>query len=386
MRTTRHSPLRVAILTNIIPRYRTPVLATVARDPRFDLRFFVSISPDASDPLAREILDLHQSRTLNIRMGTQTRSAGVVQKERMPIPFALPFDLLRYRPDIIISGDLGVRSFMALFVARLLRVPLVIWTEETIEHDALVGGRQRRLRSFLLPRADGFLAWGKAAVSYLVSKGVPENRITYSAQAVDNSEWAERAASADPVALRKAIGTKGRVCLAVGRLLPRKGFKEMLAAFGALPESIKRNHSLVMVGEGPEMDSLQEQARSLGIRNFFMLGPKSPDELAHYYRAADFMVLPSLTDVWGLVVNEAMACGIPVVSSVHAGVTEELIIDTGIGEPFDPNNQQEFTAILQRWLETPPPIEDGAPQRAVAGLNFDVSIKAISGLLERIRS
>ncbi|NOZ38349.1 MAG: glycosyltransferase family 4 protein [Gammaproteobacteria bacterium] len=374
------APLRIAVLTNIVPRYRTPVFSKVASDPRFQLRFFVSISLDLSDPLAREVLDLRQSRTLNIRRGTQTYS-GVVQKERVPLPLGLPFDLIGFRPGVIISGDMGVRSLVALLVARLLRVPLLIWTEETLGHDVMVGGLQKRLRRFLLARADGFLAWGKSAFNYLVERGVPEARITYCAQAVNNVEWATRAAAGDPEALLKKLGTRGRVCLAVGRLLPRKGFKEMLAAFGALPSHIKKAHSLVLVGDGSEKEHLAEQARELEIDNFFMVGPKSPEELAVYYRAADFMVLPSLTDVWGLVVNEAMACA-PVISSIHAGVTEELVIDTGVGEPFDPNNQQNFTAVLERWFESPPAVEAGAPQQAVGRLRFDVSVSAICGMLQ----
>lgn len=376
------APLRVAVLTNIVPRYRTPVFSKVASDPRFQLCFFVSLSPEYSDPFAREVLDLRHSKTLNLRLATQTRSEGVVQKERLPLPLGLPFDLARFRPGVIISADMGARSLIAWLVARLLRVPLLIWTEETLAHDAIVGRLQQRLRRFLLPRADGFLAWGKSAFNYLVERGVPESRITYCAQAVNNAEWAARAAAGDSEALRKELGTKGRICLAVGRLLPRKGFKEMLAAFGALPSHIKNAHSLVLVGEGPEKESLEKQARELEIDNLFMVGAKSPEELAVYYRAADFMVLPSLTDVWGLVVNEAMACGTPVVSSIHAGVTEELIIDTGIGEPFDPNDQKGFSAVLARWLESPPVIEAGAPQQAVARLNFDVSVAAINGILQ----
>jgi len=377
-----HAPLRVAILTNIVPRYRTPVFSKIVKDKRFQLRFFVSISPEVSDPLARDTLDLRQTKTFNFFRGTQTQSAGVTQKERMPIPVGLFFDLLKFRPDVIISGDMGVRSLMALFLARWLKTPLIIWTEETIEHDANVGGLQKRLRRFLLPRVDGFLAWGKSASNYLLKNGVTKSRITYCAQAVDNDEWISRAKAGDPLALKISLGLMGKFCLAVGRLLPRKGFKEMIFAYAALPEQVKDANSLVLVGDGEEMDSLRELAKKLNIGNFFMVGSKTPDELAVYYRAANFMILSSLTDVWGLVVNEAIACDTPVISSIHAGVTKELIVDTGIGEAFDPNNQVEFTAVLLRWIESPPVIDMGVAEQAVGRLNFDVSVKAITGVLQ----
>lgn len=378
----KNLPLRVAILTNIIPRYRTPILLSLAKDPRFQIKFFVSLPPDLSDPLAVSTLDLQQTKTFNFRWRTQTQSVGVVQKERLPIPLGLFLDLIRFRPDIIVSGDLGIRSLVAFLMAKLLKVPLLVWTEETLEHDANVSRFQKRLRAFLIPRIDGFLAWGKSACNYLAARGVEETCITYCTQAVDNTEWSARAASCDPIALKKELGTKGRVCLAVGRLLPRKGFKEMISAYGALPVDVRNRHSLVLVGDGPEKKNLQEQAKKLKIENFFMPGPKSPQELAVYYKAADFMVLPSLTDVWGLVVNEAMACDTPVISSIHAGVTEELIVDTGIGEKFDPNNQEQFTSVLEKWLESPPKIEQGKALQAVERLNFNVSISNISKRLQ----
>lgn len=379
----KQGPLRVAILTNIVPRYRTPVFSKLDDDDRFQLKFFVSLPPDFSDPQAREVLDLQHTKAINFRLGTHTHTKGVVQKEKMPIPLGLLVDLVKHRPDIIISGDMGVRSLVGLLIARLFRIPLIIWTEETLEHDIIVSGLQKRLRRFLMPRADGFLAWGKSASNYLLANGISEDRITYCAQAVNNEEWSNRAARADSEKLRRDLKVSGRICLAVGRLIPRKGFKEMIEAFGALPPHVRKKHSLVLVGDGPEYQSLARQANDLGIEHFFMVGSKSPEELALFYKAADFLIFPSLTDVWGLVVNEAMACGTPVISSIHAGVTEELVNDTGIGESFDPNDRQNFTEILTRWLESPPEIDEVGPLLAVSGLNFSVTVSAISGLLQK---
>lgn len=381
MTNEKNKQLRVAILTNTIPRYRTPVFKLLSQSSDFQLRFFVSLSPDNSDPLANRLLDLHYSKTFNIKWKTNINDNNIFQEERLPIPYALPRDLFKFKPDIIISGDLGIRSTIALIFARLMKIPLLIWTEETIQHDAIITKKQKQLRRFLLPRADGFLAWGKSAVNFLRTSGIEESKITYCAQAVNNQEWSFYAACDNQDKIRNELNLKGSICLAVGRLIPRKGFKEMLEAYGALPTRIKHSHSIIIVGEGPERSNLEKLAQALDIKNFFMVGSKSPDILAQYYRLANFMVLPSLTDVWGLVVNESMACGTPVISSIYAGATEELVTETGIGEKFDPLDQENFTSVLERWLESPPKHQSKDIVLAVNNLNFDISVNAITEAL-----
>jgi len=376
--------LRVAVLTNMIPRYRTKVFTALAETSQIKLKFFLSLPVERSDDIAIKGLELQHTQTVNMPWVTINRHSGSIQKQLLPLPFALPIDLMRFHPDVIISGDMGSRSLMAYVMSKVLRVPLIIWSEETLVHDSTVGRLQKKARHFLFSRAEKFLAWGKPATEFLVKRGVPQERVIYCAQAVDNNEWTERAKA---IAVQKHAllssnpGTVGRVGLFVGQLIPCKGLDRLLLAFAALPEKTKQENSLVLVGEGSEREALKAQAHELGITNFFTVGLKSPAELVSYYKQADFLILPSLMDVWGLVVNEAMACDLPVLSSVWAGATQELVEETGIGEAFDPLNQNEFTNALLRWFETPPTIQQGAARQAVSKLNFDVSIQAIRNSL-----
>jgi len=378
------SPLRVAVLTNIIPRYRTKVFTALAEGTKIQLKFFLSLPVDRSDNVAIKSLDLQHTKTVNIPWITLNRHSGSIQKQFLPIPLVLPFDLIKFRPQVIVSGEMGSRTVMAFLLSKMLRVPLIIWSEETSTHDATVGRLQKMVRRFLYPKADKYFAWGKPATEFLIKRGVPQERVVYCAQAVDNNEWAERAKAIDIQTyglLRSNPGTVGRVGLVVGQLIPRKGLDRLLLAYAAMPEKTKQENSLVLVGDGSEREALKTQAKELGITNFFAVGLKLPAELVSYYKQADFLILPSLMDVWGLVVNEAMACDLPVLSSVWAGATQELVEETGIGEAFDPLNQNEFTNALLRWFETPPTIQQGAAQQAVIKLNFDVSIQAIRNSL-----
>lgn len=373
--------LRVAVLTNVVLAYRTPVFKVLAEDSEFDLRMFVSLPVEESDASARQALTLRYSKGLNLRCRTFHAQASTESVEWFYIPVMLFFDSYYFQPDVVISGEFGLRSIVAYIVARMRRVPLIIWSEEIQEHAAGVSSLQRRLRSFLIPRADGFLAWGNPAVRYLQSWQVPNERIYYCAQAVDNEFWQFHSQKVDKEALRKELGMYGRVFLAVGRLVKRKGFDKLISAWSSMPEELRRGNSLIIVGGGPEESALKEKARSLGLTNITFVGMQGPEQLARYYAMADIFVFPSLLDVWGLVVNEAMACGLPILASKYAGASQELIEDTATGELYDPNNLDEFAAVLQRWCTRPKLIDPEHIRAVVKKFNFNVSVAAIRQMI-----
>ena len=378
---SRRSRLRVAVLTNAVPAYRTPVFMALAADGAIDMRFFVSLPVEVSDVSARSCLSLRHSKGVNLRRRTVHKQASTENVEWLHVPVMLLFDLLFFRPDILITGEFGLRSLAAYFVARLRRVPMIIWSEEIHEHAAGISGLQRRLRSFLIPRANGFLAWGMPAVRYLRSWRVADERIYYCAQAVDNDYWSTHANDHDRKEMREELDVRGRMFLAVGRMMTRKGFDKLLLAWAAMPAEMREGNTLVFVGGGPDEYAIKSLARSCESLNVIFTGPQAPEQLGRYYAAADVFVFPSLLDVWGLVVNEAMACGLPVLASKYAGASQELVDDTGVGELFDPNNQDEFTAVLRRWCTEPPAINHAHIRAVVSKLNFGVTATAIRTML-----
>ncbi|WP_434130535.1 glycosyltransferase [Methylocaldum sp. GT1BB] len=225
------------------------------------------------------------------------------------------------------------------------------------------------------------MAWGRPAANYLGSWGIKEEQIYYCAQAVDNAFWVEETKKYEKSELRREFGIQGRAFLAVGRLLPRKGFDLLLRAWAALPEPIQRSNTLVIVGAGPEDASLRALSRSLNIRNIHFVGACHSLELAKYYAAADVFVFPSLVDVWGLVVNESLASGVPVLASRHAGASQELISSSGAGEVFDPLNLEEFSHLLLRWCTNAPEISRRRLQDYISGFDFRVAVDSFQRLV-----
>jgi glycosyltransferase involved in cell wall biosynthesis len=380
---TAANALRVAVLTNTVPGYRRPILEGVARESGVRLEVFVSLPLDAADPGARDTLVLRQSKGFNLNRRTHHRAAGTEQAEPLHVPVMLAFDLMRFRPDIVISGELGLRSLAGWLVARVRRVPLLLWSEEIAENARAAGTLQRMLRRFLISRANGFLAWGRPAVNYLKSWNVPECRVHYCAQAVDNEFWRAKAQGCDRTTFRREHELEGKVFLAVGRLLPRKGFDKLLLAWATMEPACAHANSLVLAGGGPEEQSLRALVRSRGIPNVTFAGPQEPGRLARWYAAADVFVFPSLVDVWGLVVNEAMACGLPVLASKYAGASQELVGGDGVGALFDPADIPAFAALLRQWCTDAPRVDTARIAETVGRLNFDVSIAAFREALTR---
>lgn len=375
---------RIAVVTNTMPPYRTPVFARLAATPGVSLRLFLSLGPKACDPLALATLPIVHVGGLNVDWKTRHPSVAADQVETIHLPIELPARLLGFRPHVIISGEFGPRSLAALVVARLLCVPLVLWSEEIAETAAAITGLQRLLRRILLPRAAAFLVWGQPALKYLRSQGIAEARLFACAQAVDNEHWRRLAGAVDRGAERSRAGVRGRVFLAVGRFVERKGFASLLSAWSRLPADQRRLNTLVLVGDGPERARLQGLAAGITGADIRFLGRREGSELAACYALADVFVFPSLVDVWGLVVNEAMASGLPVLGSCFAGASQQLLYGTDAGEVFDPTHLDDFARLLERWCARPhlPPRE--RPPEIVSAVNFQVTQDSLQRLLAQL--
>ncbi len=376
---------KVALVIKCVPPYRYPVFRALHASTKFATRFIASMPWSWSVPEARKTLDLIRSRGITINRSTKHKGVNVEQKEPVTVPLSLPLDLLRFRPDLIISGNMGPVSLASVLTARLMRVPFVLWTEEIATTAGEISRIQKILRRIILPRTNAFLAWGKPAVDYIVSQGFDPARVHYCAQAIDNDWWIARSRAADRDAIRQQLGLKGRVFLLTGQLISRKGFDKLMMAWAKLDPRHQAENALLVVGSGEDEEKLRQLARDLEIPNIVFTGGKSHDELPDIYSAADVLVFPSLVDVWGMVVNEGLACGLPVLASKYAGSSQELITSPEYGEQIDPLDIDSMTATLGKWMECELP--DAEILRThVRKINFGVTVKAFEDVIEQLGS
>ncbi len=198
------------------------------------------------------------------------------------------------------------------------------------------------LRSF-----SAHLAVGSRNRAYLLHYGVPPERIGFAPHSVDNAWWATRA-RLDPgrrAALRAEWGVPdgGTAALFVGRLVPEKRPEDFIAAISRCSGAVRG----VVVGDGRLAARLRGAARALSAPIVFQ-GFRNQSELPAIYAAADVLVLPSASETWGLVVNEALACGTWVVVSEAAGCAPDLVVEGSNGYVFPCGDVAALSSCLRR--------------------------------------
>ncbi|MGH0032599.1 MAG: glycosyltransferase family 4 protein [Myxococcota bacterium] len=370
--------MRVALLTNVLTPYRLPVYRDLAATPGLDLRLLVTADTELHwremfvDAFAegRQDLAVERVRGLTVQRRVKVhRASDTHHRVALHLPLGVFGALRRARPDVIVSSELGLRTLLAAAWAALFGVPLVVWTYASRAfHDASTP-LQRARRRLLLRRADAVVGMGRQAREGLLDLGVPDDRI-FDAPNAHDAERFERALArvdrdAARLALRARLGLRENVALVAGRLVAQKGIDRLLAAWDAVPADARADWSLVFVGDGPEAGRVQ-RAAATRPGEFAHVPALPPSGMPDLYSGADLLVFPSLGDAWGLVVNEALVCGVPVLCSSLAGCADDLIEPGRTGWRFDPTDAETAPVALEAALRSDALPRMGALGRDVA--------------------
>src|SRR5207249_1585599 len=132
--------------------------------------------------------------------------------------------------------------------------------------------------------------------------------------------------------LRAKLQPPKRYFLYVGRLVAAKGVFELLDAYAKLEPGLRAEWGLVVVGDGAARQQLVQRAANIRPSAIRFSGFVQKDDLAAFYALADALIFPTRSDTWGFVVNEAMACGLPVVATPVAGCVADLVEDGWNGQ------------------------------------------------------
>ena len=211
------------------------------------------------------------------------------------------------------------------------------------------------LKAEFIQNCDGFVVPGRSAEEYLDAHNLRKDRIFTAPNAVDNDLFCSLAqvARQDATAVRRELDLPNRYVLFVGRLVPEKGVFELLQAYAALDQDLRQQVGLVFVGDGSCRAELQKQASALTEGTIKFPGFAQRDQLPAYYALAEMLVLPTYTDTWGLVVNEAMACGLPVIVSRVAGCVSDLIQENQTGLVIEPKDVSSLKSAMVHLATRP---------------------------------
>jgi glycosyltransferase involved in cell wall biosynthesis len=261
----------------------------------------------------------------------------------------IPSPALRARPEALVSLYATPSFILGSTAARLRGIRIAYWVEVTF--DAWIRRRwwKERLKSALLPRADGILTAGRDGAAFAMRYGVSPERIFTVPHVIDFDRYAEGTARArrSRDRLRLQLGLDGVTFAYVGRLWSGKGLDHLLDAFGALQRETAHNVSLVLVGDGTDEARLRKRCAEEGLGAVVFAGFRDGDALLPLYAAVDVFVFPTLGDPFGMVVLEAMACGLPVLSTSAAGEIADRI-DQGVnGFVVPPGDAEALRAPME---------------------------------------
>jgi len=239
----------------------------------------------------------------------------------------------------------------ALFFSKYNAIRFTLWSGSTLYEKSFLRFLSTPFVRLFVSFCDDFIAYGSRAKEYLQSLGAKHTIVFYyNSVDVDFFHDASVLLKKKKNALRKkyAISNSHTVFVFVGQLIKRKGILELLEAYYVLNENPEAM-TLVIVGNGELRDQIQQMIKEHPERSVFYFPHKEYDEMPEIYAISDVLVLPSKEEVWGLVVNEAMASGLPVIVSEHAGCVADLVHDGKNGFICKPEPLRLKT-VLSRFL------------------------------------
>ena len=323
-------PIRVTVVSPEPTPYRSGLLDLVADKPEVELTVLYAGRTVAGRTW--EIEPRHRAVTLH---GARLPGLRRVLRHDYPITPGIFAALAESRPAaVVVSGWSTFSSQAAVLWCRGRRVPYVLLVESN-DRDPRPTWRRVVKRLVVPPvvkRAAWVLTVGTLARDSVLARGAQPERTGRFANTIDVPAFvglSDRLAERRPQ-LRAALGAAADdvVVLSVARLAPEKGLDTLVRAAA---EANEPRLLLVVAGGGPEHDRLAGLATDLGVR-LTLLGDVQPaSRLVELYAAADLFALLSTHEPWGVVVNEAAACGLPLLLSDRVGAAYDLVEDGGNG-------------------------------------------------------
>lgn len=342
---------KIAIIDTMIRPYRIPLFSRLADIPNVDLHVYFMAASE-------------KNRRWKPKLSGQFKYKVLPD---FPINFYIkdPFsyhinpsiiwELIRNDYDIILS--LSYATFtnqVAFFYSKICKKPFILWGENTMNQPSFLRKVSLPLVKFMVRHSDALIPCGTRAKEYLIYLGASPEKIFTACYTVDTDFFKLQSSKLKTrkEKLKDEVGIKSReVILYVGQLIERKGLKYLLRAYSRLKDDF--DVALLVVGDGYQKKELKDLCLKENIEDVFFVGFKQLEELPKYYAISDIFVLPSTEEAFGLVKNEAMACGLPVIATDRDGGSVDLIKDGVNGYVVEAKNVEQLYQAMSKILSHP---------------------------------
>lgn len=330
--------MKILFLTNVPAPYRVRFFNELARYCDLTVVYEKERSDERDASWTESIRDGYRTVVLRgLRTGTDSAFAPGVLKYLDRNKFDL----------VVICGIASPTQMLAIQYCQLRGIPYAIEGDGAFPKDGQ--GLKERVKRGLISKAELCFSTGKMHDAYYRQYGAREDTIVpYPFTSVEEKDVREAPVSREEkTRLKQELNmTEDTVFLAVGQFIPRKGFDVLLEAACQLPKDV----GIYIVGGQPTGEYLQMQ-ENWGLDQVHFVPFVSRQTLARYFEAADAFVLPTREDIWGLVVNEAMAYGLPVVTTTRCNAGLELVKEGVNGYLVEPEDAQGLANALNQLLD-----------------------------------
>lgn len=260
-------------------------------------------------------------------------------------------EIVKFMPDVlVVNGYYDISLFIAVITAKLLNIKIIV-SIDSIEFDKSRMLYKEIYKTIFLKLCDAAFCPGSAAKKYIQKLKMEKSRIfivnlTPDYKTIEKA-WLETFKNREEI--KRENNFKPYNFLYVGRLSKEKNLEMLIRSFSRLKNENNNyeDWGLIIVGSGQDEAELKRNVRDLNIPGIFFTGKKKLKEVLIYYAISDVLVLPSMGDTWGIVVNEAMICGLPVIVSNKCGSAYDLVKENGF--IFDPNDDNNLTEIMLKF-------------------------------------
>jgi len=286
------------------------------------------------------------------------------------------------RPDSIIVSGFSSATVKVFLYSLLKRVPYIIWNGSIAKKgrkDSFIRTLQRR---FLTYFASAYVAYGIKAKSYLMSMGASEEKVFIATNTVDTSFFEKETEKQRAILVDDGI----HHFIYLGYLVPRKNVG-LLIEIAKILKTQRNDFCIDILGDGESKNALESKVKEYQLLDQIKFhGFKQKEELPPYFAKAKSLLFQTDFDIWGLVLNEAMAAGVPCLSSVNAGASEDLIIHSENGYIVDYQNKADIIEKINFFIENPEKAKEmGANASSFIRNNANVNICA-KGFVKAIQS
>lgn len=298
--------------------------------------------------------------------------SGAIGKGRRTLCISVLRWLKRDYDAIIVAGYSSPTVILAMLWMRLLGIPFYMEIDGGLIREDR--GLLYRVKRFLVRLPSGWLSTGTYPTRYLTHYGAdPDAVVEYPFSSLFREDILEEIPTKqEKQELRRQLDIREeRVILAIGQFVHRKGFDVLLHAAKTLPADVG---VYIVGGEAGEVYTNLRQ--ELGLTNVHFWGFRQRQELAKLYKAADLFCLPTREDIWGLVINEAMAFGLPVVTTDRCVAGLELV-ENGVNGYLTPiEDPNALSECLNRVLSSDMETMGRASLRKIRGYTIEAMAEA----------